>query len=122
MIGILTRPKLIAPFQIGLIRFQEKDLLEIILLEEQLQQLLRKFPDADLNKDGKLTVDEFREFYRKKQGGGAAAPASPSAPVPAPASAATNAAAAGPVAIRITSDKAVPINPRCIPASAPDRR
>ena len=82
----------------------------VAVSEQQLQLLLRKFPDADLNKDGKLTVDEFREFRRKTPASGAAVPSR--ATTLAPASAATNAAAAGPVAIRITSDKAVPINPK----------
>ena len=27
---------------------------------EQFRQMLRRFPDADLNKDGNLTMDEFR--------------------------------------------------------------
>ena len=39
---------------------------------ERLQQALRRFPDADLNKDGKLTLDEWREFRRRMQTGGAA--------------------------------------------------
>lgn len=32
---------------------------------EQLQQLLRRFPDADANKDGKLTFDEARAYVKK---------------------------------------------------------
>jgi hypothetical protein len=39
--------------------------------EDQLQQMLRRFPDADLNKDGKLTRDEFLEFRRKMRSEGA---------------------------------------------------
>ncbi len=35
---------------------------------EQLEQMLKRFPNADLNKDGKLTVEEFRE-YRKTESG-----------------------------------------------------
>ena len=34
--------------------------------EARLQQTLRRFPDADLNKDGTLTADEAREFLRQR--------------------------------------------------------
>ena len=33
--------------------------------EGQLQQLLRRFPNADLNKDGRLTRDEVLQFRGK---------------------------------------------------------
>jgi hypothetical protein len=74
--------------------------------EERLQQLLRRFPNADLNKDGKLTRDELLQFRGKTR-----------EPTPAPAatdtpSGANNTAAAGKVEIRITSGKPVPINPK----------
>ena len=34
--------------------------------EEKLQKVLRRFPNADLNKDGKLTLGEIQELRRKK--------------------------------------------------------
>ena len=85
--------------------------------EEQLQQLLRRFPGADLNKDGKLTPDEWREFHHKTQTAADAGSARPSATAakapPATATATATATPPGsPVAIQITSDKAVPVNPR----------
>ncbi|MCX7011822.1 MAG: alpha/beta hydrolase, partial [Candidatus Sumerlaeota bacterium] len=46
---------------------------------EQLQQLLRRFPDADLNKDGTLTFDEFRESRHKTQTAADAGSSRPSA-------------------------------------------
>jgi acyl-CoA thioesterase-1 len=36
---------------------------------DQLQQLLQRFPDADLNKDGKLTPEEIQEFRRQRRAG-----------------------------------------------------
>ncbi|MCX7011825.1 MAG: SGNH/GDSL hydrolase family protein [Candidatus Sumerlaeota bacterium] len=59
--------------------------------DARLQQTLRRFPEADLNKDGTLTVDEAREFLRQRTsalGGRASAPSAerasqPSAPAPA---------------------------------------
>ncbi len=36
---------------------------------KQLQNLLKRFPDADLNGDGKLTVEEARAYQKKLQGG-----------------------------------------------------
>src|SRR4051794_16412658 len=74
--------------------------------EEQLQQLLRRFPDADLNKDGKLTRDELLQFRGKMR---ASTPA-PAATVPTVV--ANHATAAGKVEIRITSNQPVPINPK----------
>jgi hypothetical protein len=37
---------------------------------EQLQQYLKRFPDADANKDGKLTFDEARAYLKKLRGSG----------------------------------------------------
>ncbi len=45
------------------------------LSPDLLARTLQRYPDADLNQDGKLTVEEFREFRRKTQAGGAAASA-----------------------------------------------
>ncbi|MCX7012052.1 MAG: hypothetical protein NTW86_05715 [Candidatus Sumerlaeota bacterium] len=80
---------------------------------ELLQQMLQRFPDADLNKDGNLTVDEFREYRSKMQPGGAVASSRPFAPAAneTPA-AATNVPLAGKVDIQVTSAKPVPINPK----------
>jgi acyl-CoA thioesterase-1 len=81
--------------------------------EAQLQQMLRRFPDADLNKDGKLTPEEIREFRRQRLAGGAAASSHPAdAATHAPNAAAADTPLAGPVDIQITSDKPVPVNPR----------
>jgi len=74
--------------------------------EEKMQQLLRRFPTADLNKDGKLTREELLQFRGK-----ARAPTSASAATETP-SRAPNTPAAGKVEIRVTSDKPVPINPK----------
>ena len=83
------------------------------LMEEQLHDVLRRFPGADLNKDGKLTLDEFREFRRKMRPEGTAASSRPStaATNEAPA-AATNRSLAGKLEIRIASAKPVPVNPK----------
>ena len=35
--------------------------------EEQLAQALKRFPQADTNKDGKLTVEEIQEFRQSRQ-------------------------------------------------------
>lgn len=37
-------------------------------LEDRLAEFLKRFPDADLNKDGKLTNEERIEFNRKRRG------------------------------------------------------
>src|SRR4051812_25008041 len=34
---------------------------------EQLQELLKRFPDADANKDGTLTLEEAQEYRQKWQ-------------------------------------------------------
>jgi hypothetical protein len=82
--------------------------------DERLQQLLQRFPDADLNHDGKLTVDEFRQFRSKTppESRGTTSGHSAATPDKTPAATATNAAAAGKLEIRITSAKPVPINPK----------
>src|SRR6185436_12778180 len=35
---------------------------------EKLEKLLRKFPESDANKDGKLSAEEAREFRQKQEG------------------------------------------------------
>jgi len=35
------------------------------LTPQQIEKLLKRFPDADLNKDSRLTLDEFRQFRVK---------------------------------------------------------
>lgn len=57
--------------------------------EEQLQNMLKRWPDADANKDGKLTPDEFREFRSRHRSaaGAASARPSPAATIAAPTSA-----------------------------------
>ena len=83
------------------------------LMGEQLQKLLKRFPDADLNKDGKLTRDEFLEFRRKKQPETPVTSSRPTiAPTNTPLVAATNTQQSRKVEIRITSAKPVPINPK----------
>ena len=76
--------------------------------EEQLQKLRQRFPEADLNKDGKLTREEMLEFRRKMRP--AATPAPPVAAAanetPAPANITSS---AGKVEIRVTSEKPVPM-------------
>ena len=80
---------------------------------EQFQQMLRRFPDADLNKDGKLTRAEFLEFRRKMQPEGTAASSRPTiALAKETPAAATSTALAGKVEIRISSAKPVRINPK----------
>ena len=86
--------------------------------EEQQKQMFRRFPEADLNKDGKLTPEEFREFRSKRQTGAAAASPRLSTAAADPSSAtalsarSADAPAAGPVAIEIAPGKATPVNPR----------
>jgi len=83
------------------------------LSPDQVTRILQRNPDADLNKDGKLTVDEFREFRRKTQAGGATVSSPPSrAKVTTPSAATTNVPVAAHLDIQITSDKPVPVNPR----------
>ena len=83
------------------------------LTPQQIEKLLKRFPDADLNKDGNLTLDEFREFRRKMRTGGTKASSRPSTVATnAPSATAANASAAISVDIDITSDKPVPVNPR----------
>ena len=81
--------------------------------EEQLGQMLRRFPDADLNKDGKLTVDEFREYRRKAQPGGATSASRPAHVTTSTAPpVTTKSPAAEPLKIQVATEKPVPVNPR----------
>jgi len=41
---------------------------------EQLERYLRRFPDADLDKDGKLTLEEARSYLRRRKSGESPAP------------------------------------------------
>src|SRR6266550_4005367 len=75
--------------------------------EEPLQKVLQRFPEADANKDGKLTREELLEFRRKLRP--ASSPAAAAANVPTPVAALSS---PGKVEIRVTSDRAVPINPK----------
>src|SRR4051794_31200793 len=62
---------------------------------ERLQQLLKRFPEADTDKDGKLTAEEARSYLRKMRSAKAAdtKPTPPTAAKP-PAGAASSADAA----------------------------
>jgi len=51
--------------------------------EARLEQLLKAYPDADANKDGKLTVEEARQYAAKLRGK-AKAPPETDAALPAP--------------------------------------
>jgi len=75
---------------------------------EQFQQMLRRFPDADLNKDGKLTVEEYRQYRRKARPGDTVTAVMPEKIPPA----AKSLPAPEPVEIQITSGTPVPVNPR----------
>ncbi len=78
--------------------------------EKQLELMLSRFPAADSNKDGKLTIDEFRVFRGKTRAGGT--PTLPGKSVehfPAPPAASPNATR---VAIEITSEHSMTINPK----------
>ena len=83
------------------------------LTPEQLEKLLKRYPETDADKDGKLTLNEFREFRRKMRSEGTAASSRPftAATNEAPA-AATNNSLTGKLEIRIASAKPVPINPK----------
>jgi hypothetical protein len=75
--------------------------------DERLQQVLKRFPAADLNHDGKLSIDEFRQFRSKGE------PANPgAASTPATRAPAIRSPTAGKVEINISSEKAIKINPR----------
>ncbi len=82
--------------------------------EQQLQMMLGKFPDADLNKDGKLTMDEFREFRRKKpastQEKAHAPPPTPASPAPSAQTPATP--PAGTTDSPVTPNRERPLNRR----------
>ncbi|MDZ4403270.1 EF-hand domain-containing protein [Prosthecobacter sp.] len=75
-------------------------------VDERLQQLVTRFPAADLNHDGKLSTDEFRQFRGEMQSGGTTS-STPSTIVPA-----ETPAPAGKVTIKLTSANPVPINPK----------
>jgi hypothetical protein len=75
--------------------------------DERLEQVLRRFPAADLNHDGKLTTDEFRQFRSKTQPGDTAA--SPKSATPPPA---IRPRSVDQLAIAITSEKPIKINPK----------
>jgi len=79
--------------------------------EEQLQKLRQRFPEADLNKDGKLTREEMLEFRRKMRPATTPAPPAAAAANETPAPASTT-SSAGKVEIRVTSGTPVPINPK----------
>jgi len=81
--------------------------------DRQLEELLNRYPEADADKDGKLSLDEFREFRRKMRSAGTAAASRPStaATNETPAGA-TNNSLPGKLEIRIASAKPVPINPK----------
>ena len=79
--------------------------------EEQLQKLRQRFPEADLNKDGKLTREEMLEFRRQMRPATTPAPPAAAAANETPAPANTT-SSAGKVEIRVTSEKPVPINPK----------
>ena len=78
-------------------------------VDRQLEMMLRRFPEADLNKDGKLTVEEFREFRKSRAGGAPALPGKPAEATPAAPAAPP---ATTPITIDVRSDHAVPINPK----------
>src|ERR1041385_6703371 len=65
---------------------------------EQLEPLLKRFPDADTDRDGKLTLEEARAYLRKmksaKSGDGSAVPAAAVKP-PEDGTPGTNAPAVG---------------------------
>ncbi|MCW2573745.1 MAG: hypothetical protein JWO88_3803 [Frankiales bacterium] len=75
--------------------------------DERLQQVLQRFPGADLNHDGKLTPDEFRQFRSKSKPGDTAASAIPETPAPT-----MKPASASKVEIAITTGRPITINPK----------
>ena len=79
--------------------------------QEQLEKVRQRFPEADLNKDGKLTRDEMLEFRRKTRPA-AVPPSAPAAAVNAKPAQANSPSPAGKAEIRVTSAKPVPINPK----------
>ncbi|MCX7013326.1 MAG: alpha/beta hydrolase [Candidatus Sumerlaeota bacterium] len=88
---------------------------------EQLQTLLRRFPDADANQDGRLSAEELRQLRLKTRGNGAAAglsrPAAKSPTASTLAKTETRSAAvsasspAGAVTVEVSTDKPIPVNP-----------
>ncbi len=74
---------------------------------ELLARTLQRYPDADLDKDGKLTIEEFREFRRKRQTDGVAASAR-LATATTNASSTANPQVGDPAFARITDDPKLP--------------
>jgi hypothetical protein len=79
-------PALLALLAAGHLPAQRAD------MDARSQQILRRFPEADKNKDGKLDAEELRAFVRTRRGG--ETPHSP-APKPAPSAAQSEAGAFG---------------------------
>ena len=50
--------------------------------DQQLAQMLKRFPEADTDKDGKLTTEEFQQFRQSRQGNARPAAAAQSQVVP----------------------------------------
>ncbi len=78
-------------------------------LEARLQALLSQFPTADLNHDGILTTDEFRQFKSSKP---TASKSSSAASAEAKPDAISTTAIDSKLKIHIRSDKPIPINPK----------
>lgn len=68
---------------------------------ELLARALQRYPDADLDKDGKLTLEGFREFRRKRQ---TARPTATTTDAPPGA----NPQGRDPAVVRITDDPKMP--------------
>lgn len=58
------RPCLIAVLLISVVSYS---LAQEQSVEERLKRALKRFPEADANKDGKLTRDELRQFNQKRR-------------------------------------------------------
>ncbi|MCS6859835.1 MAG: alpha/beta hydrolase fold domain-containing protein [Abditibacteriales bacterium] len=72
------------------------------------QRLLRRFPQADTNKDGRLDPEELRAFIRARRRGGEPMTSSPPPPATSPASSAST-----PLGVTITTPaRLVRVNPR----------
>ncbi len=78
--------------------------------EERLERMLLRFPGADSNQDGNLSMDEIREFRRRASGEIPGRP--PDANSGDRRRDAAPAPAARPCSIRISSANPVPVNPR----------
>src|SRR4051812_19363698 len=79
-------------------------------METRLDQMLSRFPGADLNHDGKLTLEEFKQ-YRSATAAGSVSTQPTNLPTPTstPPVAPPNAT---PIVIEISSGHPVPINPK----------